>query len=71
MEALEKNILKTVGSNLMNAVNSTGSLSTAEDLLNYIRYIRKTITDNVNIINTLVSDDKKPTQKKENESLTL
>jgi len=71
MEALEKNILKTVGSNLMNAVNSTGTLNTAEDLINYIKYIRKTITDNVNIINTLVSDDKKPTQKKENESLTL
>ena len=71
MEALEKNILKTVGSNLMNAVNSTGTFKTAEDLLNYIKYIRKIITDNVNIINTLVSDDKKPTQKKENESLTL
>jgi len=71
MEALEKNILKTVGSNLMNAVNSTGTLNTAEGLINYIKYIRKTITDNVNIINTLISDDKKPTQKKENESLTL
>lgn len=69
MESLEKNILKTVSSNLIVAVNSTGSLSTADDLINYIKYIRKTIIDNVNIINTLVGNNDKPAKKEEN--LTL
>ena len=65
MESLEKNILKTVTSNLMNAVNATKSLNTADDLINYVTYIRKTITDNVNIVNTLISNDEKPVKKEE------
>lgn len=57
MEKLEKNILKTVSSNLMTTVNDTKSLNHQDDMLNYIIRLRRCVVDGVNVINTLITDD--------------
>ena len=58
-----------MSSNLRNSLSPTPKFSTLHDYINHINYLTKSIVDAINMINTLINDDEKPTKKEEN--LTL
>lgn len=65
MDSLEKKMLRTIGSNLMDCTKVPDKLDTLQDFYNWIKTVRASIKDNVNMINTIVINDEEKSNDKE------
>jgi hypothetical protein len=58
-------MLRTIGSNLLDCTKVPDKLDTLQDFYNWIKVVRASIKDNVNMINTIVANDDEKTKDQE------